>query len=156
TISKASLDLSAQAQAAYGRASLYQVRGQLAAAVREWRRFMEVSEARHLPASAVSGAIPLGLVELFYRRRPAAALDVVDAALTSHPLSTIAPEDRPYTLLAWFYAAAGQPARARRRRSESERAVRGGANATRRATTTDGSWTCGRTRTRSYNRSFGM
>src|SRR5438874_3790813 len=81
TISKASLDLSAQAQAAYGRASLYQVRGQLAAAGREWRRFMEVSEARHLPASAVSGAIPLGLVELFYRRRPAAALDVVDAAL---------------------------------------------------------------------------
>ena len=123
TISKASLDLSAQAQAAYGRASLYQVRGQLAAAGREWRRFMEVSEARHLPASAVSGAIPLGLVELFYRRRPAAALDVVDAALTSHPLSTIAPEDRPYTLLAWFYAAAGQPERARRLMSEYERAV---------------------------------
>src|SRR6184192_3860142 len=122
-ISRASLELSAQAQAAYNRASLYDVRGQLAAGGREWRRFMEVSEGRRLPASYVIGAIPLGLVELFYRGRPAAALDVVDAALTRHPLSTIAPEDRPYSLLAWFYAAAGQPERARRLMSEYERAV---------------------------------
>src|SRR5438067_2371830 len=123
-ISRASLELSAQAQAAYNRASLYDVRGQLAAGGREWRRFMEVSEGRRLPASYVIGAIPLGLVELFYRGRPAAALDVVDAALTRHPLSTIAPEDRPYSLLAWFYAAAGQPERARRVMSEQQSADR--------------------------------
>jgi eukaryotic-like serine/threonine-protein kinase len=118
-----SSDLSAQAQAAYNRASLYNLRGQLAAGGREWRRFMEVSEARQLPASYVMGAMPLAIIELFYRENPAAARDLVDAALARHPLAAIAPEDRPYSMLAWFYAEAGQADRARRLMAEYERVV---------------------------------
>jgi len=118
-----SSDLSAQAQAAYNRASLYDLRGQLAAGGREWRRFMDLSEARQLPASYVMGAVPLAIVELFYRENPAAARALVDAALARHPLATIAPEDRPYSMLAWFYAEAGQADRARRLIAEYERAV---------------------------------
>ncbi|HVH67567.1 MAG TPA: hypothetical protein VM716_06830 [Gemmatimonadales bacterium] len=43
--------------------------------------------------------------------------------LARHPLSTIAAEDRPYSMLAWFYASAGEPERARRLIAEYERAV---------------------------------
>ena len=114
-------ELSAQAQTAINLASLEDVRGQFAAAARDWHRFMTISETRGLPASYLIGAVQLGIVELYYRGRPAAARALVDSALARHPLSTMAAEDRPYPFLAWLYASAGQPERAARFMAEYER-----------------------------------
>ncbi len=116
-------DLSAQAQTAVNLAALEDVRGQFAAAARDWHSFMTISEARGLPASYLTGAIELAIVELYFRGRPAAARTLVDSALARHPLSTIAAEDRPYPFLAWFYANVGQTERAARFLAEYERVL---------------------------------
>jgi len=53
------------------------------------------------------------MIELHYRNAPDAARRGVEEALRRHPLASIPAADRPYPLLAWFYAEAGQPERAR-------------------------------------------
>ncbi|HVH09830.1 MAG TPA: protein kinase [Gemmatimonadales bacterium] len=122
-ISSTPLDLSVDHQLSYSRATFADLRGQLATSDREWRRFMELSDARHLPGSYVTGAIALAFDELYFRTRPAVARSLVQGALTHHPLAAMAPEDRPYAFLAWFYAQAGLPDRARELMAEYERVV---------------------------------
>jgi len=106
-------DLAMQEAATSTLAYLDLVRGRVAQAEVESRRAMEISVRRGLPGSYVSDAIGLGIMELIYRNAPDAARRAVEDALQRYPLATIAAGDRPYLLLAWFYAQAGRPDRAK-------------------------------------------
>jgi len=79
---------------------------------------MTESEQRGVLKDYLAGATTAALVELRYRARPAEALRQVEGALQRHPLASLPPLDRPYALLAWFYAQAGRPEQARRLLSE--------------------------------------
>jgi tetratricopeptide (TPR) repeat protein len=84
---------------------------------------MALGEQRGLVASSLEGAIGLALMELHYRNAPDAARHRVEAALRQRPLASIPAADRPYLGLAWFYAEAGQPARATQLLAEYDAAV---------------------------------
>ncbi|HEU5171482.1 MAG TPA: hypothetical protein VFU46_13130, partial [Gemmatimonadales bacterium] len=103
-----------------------ETRGRLDEAARYHRENMEVSESRGLPQDYLSSAAQLALLELRYRNRPAEALAGLQSALATHPLDAMAPEDRPYLLLAQAYAAAGKAEQARRTLREYETAVPAG------------------------------
>ena len=109
---RASVDLAWQATAAWHLAALADVRGKLAAAETEARRFMDISEQRHLPAAALSGGTFLGFAWLRLAEAPTVARRSVTGALARYPLASIAVEDRPYATLAWFFAEAGDTERA--------------------------------------------
>src|SRR5207248_6573673 len=68
-------------------------------------------------------AIGLAIVDVHYRNAPDAARREVEEALRRHPLASMPPADRPYLGLAWLYADAGQPGRARQLLAEYEAAV---------------------------------
>jgi DNA-binding SARP family transcriptional activator/thioredoxin-like negative regulator of GroEL len=57
------------------------------------------------------------------RGEPRRALQVMEDALAVYPFDTLPPLDRPYLLLAQFYALAGQPFRSRQVLAEYERSV---------------------------------
>ncbi len=82
-----------------------------------------IGESRGLPGEVIQNAAWLGLADLRYRNRPADGLTRVARALQQHPLASVAAADRPYSALAWFYAAAGQPAEAERLLAEYGRVV---------------------------------
>ena len=85
-----------------------------------------IAASRALPGEVIQNAVWLGWADLRYRNRPADGLARVAQALQQHPLSSIAAADRPYSGLAWFYAAAGQPAEADRLLGEYARVVPAG------------------------------
>src|SRR3989441_969003 len=116
-----------QASAAGGLAALYLVRGRLAAAEAQLRRAMTMDEQRGVPGRYVEDAIGIAIVNVHYRNAPDAARREVDEALRRHPLASIPAEDRPYLALAFLYADAGQPDRARQILAEFETAVPEGA-----------------------------
>ena len=82
-----------------------------------------IAASRGLQGEVIQNAVWLGWADLRYRNRPADGLQRVAQALQHHPLATVPPADRPYSTLAWFYAAAGQPAEAERLLAEYARAV---------------------------------
>jgi tetratricopeptide (TPR) repeat protein len=100
-----------------------QTRGQLAESARYIHDLMRLAEQRKLPRDYVEGATRLGLLDIQYRGRPAAALALVQEALARYPLDSMAPADRPYLPLAHFYAAAGKADQARRLIREYEAVV---------------------------------
>ena len=112
--------LGQQAGNALGLFSLAAVRGHVATAEKEGLRFMDLSERRQLPSAYLSGAVQLARLQLRFKGGAPAARATVEAALAKHPLATMTPEDRPYATLAWLYAEAGQPDRARRLLAEYE------------------------------------
>jgi eukaryotic-like serine/threonine-protein kinase len=99
------------------------IRGRLAAAAEHGRQARAAAELRGLPGNYVSYAVFEGFVDLRYRNDPTAALAIVDAALNRHPLAIMSAYDRPYGLLAAFYAEAGQPARAKALLADYERNI---------------------------------
>jgi len=116
-----------QASAAGGLAALYLVRGRLAAAEAQLRRAMTMDEQRGVPGRYVEDAIGIAIMNVHYRNAPDAARREVEEALRRHPLASIPAEDRPYLALAFLYADAGQPDRARQILAEFETAVPEGA-----------------------------
>src|SRR5436309_3640920 len=116
-----------QASAAGGLAALYLVRGRLAAAEAQLRRAMTMDEQRGGPGRDVEDAIGIAIMNVHYRNAPDAARREVEEALRRHPLASIPAEDRPYLALAFLYADAGQPDRARQILAEFETAVPEGA-----------------------------
>jgi len=116
-------DLAIQEGTAYALAHLSLVRGRLADAERDAHTAMDLSEQRGLPGSSVGYAVMLAMIELHYRNAPDAARRGVEEALRRHPLASIPAADRPYPLLAWFYAEAGQPERAREVLAEYDASV---------------------------------
>src|SRR5213595_2119811 len=116
-------DPALQEQTAYVLAHLSLVRGRLADAERHAQTALDLSEQRGLPGSSVGYAEMLSMIELHYRNAPDAARRLVEEALRRHPLASIPVADRPYLLLAWFYAEAGPPERARQLLAEYDATV---------------------------------
>jgi len=84
------------------------------------------NEARGAQGAVVANAVWVAWGDLRYRNRPAEGLNRIAQALVKHPLASLPPTDRPYALLAWYYAAAGQPAEADRLLAEYARTVPAG------------------------------
>src|SRR3989441_1231856 len=104
-------------------AALNLVRGRLTVAEAHLRRAMTFDEQRGVPGKYVEDAIGLAGMDVHYRNAPDPARPEVEEALRRHPLAAIPAEDRPYLGLAWLYADAGQPDRARQLLAEYEAAV---------------------------------
>jgi tetratricopeptide (TPR) repeat protein len=116
-----------QAGAVGALAALYLVRGRLAAAEVQLRRAMALDEQRGVPGKYLEDAIGLAIIDVHYHKAPDAARREVEEALRRHPLASIPAEDRPYLSLAFLYADAGRPDRARQLVAEYEAVVPEGA-----------------------------
>src|SRR5256885_14058839 len=88
---------------------------------------MGLGEQRGVPGKSLDDAIGLASIDVHYHKTPDAARREVEEALRRHPLASIPAEDRPYLVLAFLYADAGQPDRARQILGEFETAVPEGA-----------------------------
>jgi eukaryotic-like serine/threonine-protein kinase len=104
-------------------ANLDEMHGKLGRAEQHLRDFMAATEARHLPGSYLTGAARVAELNVRYRRRPAAALQELQAALTRYPLGAMPAADRPYSPLALGYAHAGRVDEAERLLGEYQRVV---------------------------------
>ncbi len=108
------------ALALYG---VHAIRGRVAAAVADLRQARAMAERRGLPGNYAAYAATEAFMRLRYLDDRPGALAAVDAALKLHPLTSMPASDRPYTILAALYAAAGQPARAHALFAEYEREI---------------------------------
>jgi tetratricopeptide (TPR) repeat protein len=116
-----------QAGAVGALAALNLVRGRLAVGEAQLRRAMALDEQRGVPGKYLEDAIGLAIIAVHYHKAPDAARREVEEALRRHPLASIPAEDRPYLALAFLYADAGRPDRARQILAEYESAVPEGA-----------------------------
>jgi len=116
-----------QASTAGALAAINLVRGKLAVAETQFRRAMAVDEQRGVPGNYVEEAIGIAIMDVHYRKTPEAGRREVEEALRRHPLASIPAEDRPYLSLAFLYADAGRPDRARQLLTEYEAVVPEGA-----------------------------
>ena len=116
-------DAGLQEAAALGLLGLDEIRGKLGAAEADARQALAAAERRGLPGNYVSYAVQEAFAQMRYRGAAASALASVEAALQRHPLASMPASDRPYLLLAGFYAFVGQPARARALLAEYEREI---------------------------------
>jgi tetratricopeptide (TPR) repeat protein len=122
-LAQASRDPAWQAGTAGALFSLSLVHGKLTKAESHGRRAMAVDEGRDVPAKYFISVLSLAAIELYYRHAPEAGRRIVEEALRRHPLASIPAEDRPYVELAWFYAEAGRPDRAKQLLSEYDATV---------------------------------
>jgi eukaryotic-like serine/threonine-protein kinase len=109
-----------------GLSRIAETRGQLAESAQYIRELMRLAAQRKLPRDYVDGATRLGLLDIQYRGRAGPALAVVQDALARYPLDSMAPADRPYLALTYFYAVAGRADQARRLLREYETLVPAG------------------------------
>jgi tetratricopeptide (TPR) repeat protein/TolB-like protein len=115
-----------QRYASFNLAQLAEVRGQLREAERLILEVMADSEAEGEVGTYMASAVRVAFYDLWFRGQPETALRRVEGVLESHPLETIEPAERPYGLLATFYALADRPARARAYLAEYEANVEDG------------------------------
>ncbi|HTO73360.1 MAG TPA: tetratricopeptide repeat protein, partial [Gemmatimonadales bacterium] len=78
-----------------------------------FRLFMEEADRRALPGDYLLAAAVIARGRIVYRHDTPGGLKVIDEALARHPLSSMAPADRPYGPLITVYALAGQGDKAR-------------------------------------------
>jgi len=102
------------------------VQGRLTRFEQQARASAAVALARGVPRDVLGSAVWVAGADLRYRNRPADGLTRVARALSEHPLASIPAADRPYSALAWFYAAAGRPDEAERLLADYARAVPAG------------------------------
>jgi len=95
-------------------AVLNEIQGKLAAAAHQLRLYAGVEEQRTDYGSALDAGAMLAVAAAFFQHDSAGSIRVLDSVLTRHPLEQIGPFARPYVGLGVAYAAAGQPAQARR------------------------------------------
>src|SRR5882762_8412001 len=112
-----------QASAAGALAAINLVRGKLAVAEAQFRRAMTVDEQRGVPGKYLEDAIGIAIMDVHYRMAADAGRREVEQALRRHPLASIPAGDRPYLALAFVYADAGRPDRARQVLAEFEATV---------------------------------
>ncbi|NIN70763.1 MAG: tetratricopeptide repeat protein, partial [Gemmatimonadetes bacterium] len=115
-----------QRWASFNMAQLAEVRGRLREAERHIQEAMAAAEAQGDVAVYVASAVRVAFHDLWFRGQSEAAVQRVEAVLARYPLETMTPAERPYGLLATFYALADRPARARAYLEEYDAAVEGG------------------------------
>ena len=97
------------------------VQGRLAEADGHWRSTMSANAGD--AAAHLANAVDLAFLDVWFRNAPARGLEQIEKSLAGHVLDSLKPLDRPYTSLAFLYAAAGRPRLARTMLSEYERVV---------------------------------
>jgi tetratricopeptide (TPR) repeat protein len=122
-------------------AYLATLQGRLMAADRHWRDMLAATEQRGLAGEYVSHTLDAAYNRLQLTGDVEGTGRRVRAALDRYPLDSLAPLDRPYEPLSWYYALAGDGTRAR---------------ATARAFEASGLPTLGRSFERQYHRSLGI
>jgi tetratricopeptide (TPR) repeat protein len=100
--------------------------GKLGEAKRYREDLISQAEARNTPGDYLAESAQLVALDLRYGAPPARVLARLDSALRHHPLESIDRFDRPYALIAYVYARAGQPADAKRMMQEYEKAIPAG------------------------------
>jgi tetratricopeptide (TPR) repeat protein len=109
--------------ASAGMSGVARMEGKLAEAETHVRRAMQTSREAGLGGNYLFFAFDLAELQLRLRDDPDAARQTMDEAFRILPLDSVPATDRPYSVLALFYAAAGDPGRARELLSEYEREV---------------------------------
>jgi len=122
-VAETSRDPTWQSSAAGTLAAINLVRGKLGSSEAQARRAMAFDEQRGVPGKVIDDAVEIAVMDVHYRNAPDAARREVEEALRRHPLASIPAEDRPYLDLAWLYADAGHPDRARQLLAEYEATV---------------------------------
>ncbi len=89
------------------------LQGELASARRRWQRAFEISSERGVYGAYLLRMARRAIVERLLLDEPERTQRLLDDALALHPLSELAPLDRPYAQLAFAYAASGRPDKAR-------------------------------------------
>jgi len=111
-----------RAEASRWLADVALAQGRLAEAEEHTRDAMASVEAGR-SANYLKDAGTLGLIDIWFRRRPMQGLRTVEGALARYPLDSIPLLDRPYLELALIYASAGRPQQARTLLTRYEREV---------------------------------
>ena len=104
--------LSFQALSRGQKAGLLTLAGRLADTERFTREAVDLNLRRGARAAVYFIAAQWASVDLRLRGRPDRAIQRMDSVLARHPLDSLQPPDRPYLMLASFYAQAGDVARA--------------------------------------------
>ncbi|MBT8397545.1 MAG: protein kinase [Gemmatimonadetes bacterium] len=89
------------------------LQGQMASARNRWERAFQISTDRGIRGTYLLRMARRVVAERLLLDDPEHASGLLDDALTLHPLEELAPLDRPYTHLAFAYAASGKPSKAR-------------------------------------------
>jgi tetratricopeptide (TPR) repeat protein len=92
---------------------LLAVHGRLNSAERRYRESATLAGQSGNATLPLTDSINLAAYDAWLRNQPQRAAARLDAALAVHPLAALPERDRPYTLLAYTYALAGRPDRAR-------------------------------------------
>lgn len=93
-------------------AGLAATRGELRRAEADFRQAIETEEMRGLAGEVIERTVQLALIDVTVRNEPERGVSQVVRVLERHPLSELAPLDRPYLLLVQFHGLAGRPAAA--------------------------------------------
>ncbi len=88
------------------------LQGKLVAARRHWQRAFDISSERGVYGAYLMRMARRAIVERLLLDDPDRAVQLLDDALAQHPLEDMPALDRPYSRLAFAYAAAGRPDRA--------------------------------------------
>jgi tetratricopeptide (TPR) repeat protein len=103
--------------------AIAQLHGRLATATQYAEELLALEEERNRPDNSLRRVVNVAELDILYRDRMDDAVAKVDAALERYPLAAIEPLDRPYFVLADFYAEAGRPERARQLLEEYEQEI---------------------------------
>jgi tetratricopeptide (TPR) repeat protein/tRNA A-37 threonylcarbamoyl transferase component Bud32 len=92
---------------------LSSLHGQLRDADREARDAAEADSALGAPSARLLQELEASRRQIWFLERRELAVHMLDSAIARHPLASLPPLDRPYTVVAQLYALGGEPARAR-------------------------------------------
>ncbi len=104
-------------------ATYYEVQGRLVEAERFLTEAMDIAEAQGEYQTVLNTRVRIAFYDVVLRGEPAAALERVESALERYPLSEIEPVERPYGLLATFFAFVGEADRSEALLAEFEAQV---------------------------------
>jgi tetratricopeptide (TPR) repeat protein len=102
------------------------VQGKIGQAERMLRAAASIHESRGAPDLYLTDMARLAQLDLRYHSRPSDAASILSEALAKHPLASMQPMDRPYSIVAMTMAIVGQPDEAQRLVAEYARAVPAG------------------------------
>jgi eukaryotic-like serine/threonine-protein kinase len=89
-------------------------RGRMAKAEERMNSAISFAQSRNAGRDVINYSVGLAIADVLIRRRPAEGTARISRALHRYPLDSLTPTDRPYSILAWFYADAGHPDEAER------------------------------------------